>query len=119
MGAPVQTEAPKLAEAIEQEIKPAAGEETTGGPVVEEKNKTQEEAEAPVSLSGITSDTIVRPGLEQQEQPKAEAAKSEDSKPKPRMVELANNSDFSVATIAKQANRLKRKEDGEVFISLH
>ena len=118
MGAPVQAEAPKLAEVIEQEIR-SAGEETTGSPVVEEDKKTQEEAEAPVSLSGITSDTIVRPGLEQQEQPKAEAVKPEAPKPKPRMVELANNSDFSVATIAKQANRLKRKEDGEVFISLH
>ena len=34
------------------------------------------------------------------------------------IIELANNPDFSVATIAKEANRI-RKEDGEVFISLH
>ena len=39
--------------------------------------------------------------------------------PKPSIIELANNSDFSVATIAKEANRINRKEDGEVFISLH
>lgn len=38
---------------------------------------------------------------------------------KPSIIELANNPDFSVATIAKEANRIKRKEDGEVFISLH
>lgn len=34
------------------------------------------------------------------------------------IMELANNPDFSVATIAKQANRI-RKDNGEVFISLH
>ena len=37
------------------------------------------------------------------------------------IMELANNKDFSVATIAKEANRINRKEKGddEVFISLH
>ncbi|MBQ3445241.1 PrgI family protein [Candidatus Saccharibacteria bacterium] len=35
------------------------------------------------------------------------------------IMELANNSDFSVATIAKEANRINRKDTGEVFISLH
>ena len=39
--------------------------------------------------------------------------------PKPRMVELSNNQDFSVATIAKEANRINGKDNGEVFISLH
>ena len=38
---------------------------------------------------------------------------------KPSIIELANNPVFSVATIEKEANRLKRKEKGEVFISLH
>ena len=75
-------------------------------------NDRAEKNEAPVTLSGITSSAIVRPELNQQKQPRQESAK-------PQMVELANNSDFSVATIAKQANRIKRKEDGEVFISLH
>ena len=32
---------------------------------------------------------------------------------------LANNPDFSIATIAKEANRINRKDEGEVFISLH
>lgn len=45
--------------------------------------------------------------------------KVEKKQPKPSIMELANNSDFSVATIAKEANRIKRKEDGEIFISLH
>lgn len=36
------------------------------------------------------------------------------------IMELANNPDFTVATIAKEANRINRKEKGdEVFISLH
>ena len=35
------------------------------------------------------------------------------------IMELANNPDFSVATIAKEANRINRKENGEMFVSLH
>ena len=38
---------------------------------------------------------------------------------KPDIIELANNPDYSVATIAKEANRIKRKDQDEVFISLH
>ena len=89
-------------------------------PAKEEKSEPEQPA---VSLSGITSDTIVRPDLvteeEQKPKPKPEEKPAPVKKPLPNMVELANNADFSVATIAKQANRIKRKEDGEVFISLH
>ena len=36
------------------------------------------------------------------------------------MIELANNNDFTVETIAKQANRVKEnQQNGEVYISLH
>lgn len=50
----------------------------------------------------------------------ARAAESElKSEQKDSIMELANNSDFSVATIAKEANRINRKDKGEVFISLH
>jgi hypothetical protein len=35
------------------------------------------------------------------------------------IMELAHNEDFSVATIAKEANRINRKEKGEIFVSLH
>lgn len=38
---------------------------------------------------------------------------------KSSIIELANNTEFSVATIAKEANRINRKDEGEVFISLH
>ena len=47
------------------------------------------------------------------------AEKEETIKTKPSIIELANNSDFSVATIAKEAKRLKERDEGEVFISLH
>ncbi len=35
------------------------------------------------------------------------------------IMELANNPDYTVATIAKEANRIKERDEGEVFISLH
>lgn len=36
-----------------------------------------------------------------------------------RMNELANNPDFSVETIQQQADRIRRENDSEVYISLH
>lgn len=43
-----------------------------------------------------------------------------ENPPKQAIIDLANNQDFSVETIAKQANKINnRKDDGEVFISLH
>lgn len=60
------------------------------------------------------SDVVVRPEALQDSQ-----EKNVTTPPKPSIIELANNSDFSVATIAKEANRINGKEKGEVFISLH
>ena len=37
----------------------------------------------------------------------------------PAIINLANNPELSVETIAKEANRLNAKHDGEVYISLH
>ena len=45
--------------------------------------------------------------------------KAPTTPPKPSIIELANNDDFSVETIAKQAKRIKERDEGEVFISLH
>ena len=105
---------PKSVEPRPAEPKPA--EPKSAEPVSEPKTP----APTPVSLSGIMSETIVKPDLvTEQMSNKPVQKKSEVPKAQPRMVELANNADFSVATIAKQANRIKRKEDGEVFISLH
>lgn len=48
----------------------------------------------------------------------AETRPGEQNQPSQRAVELANDPDYTVATIAKEANRI-RKDKGEVFISLH
>jgi hypothetical protein len=45
--------------------------------------------------------------------------KSEQIVAKPSIIELANNPDFTIATISKEANRIKERDEGEVFISLH
>ena len=45
--------------------------------------------------------------------------KAETKPTNPSIIELANNDDYSVATIAKEANRIKEREESEVFISLH
>ncbi len=60
----------------------------------------QEEAVQEASVQGTTQDDETKPL-------------------KPAIMELANNNDFSVATIAKEANRINGKEAGEVFVSLH
>ena len=52
--------------------------------------------------------------------PQAETSTSE--KPiSPDIINLANNSDLSIETIQREADRIRKKEedDGEVFISLH
>lgn len=64
--------------------------------------------------------------------PKPEAPPVSEPKPEPKpaapapepdadLKNLANNSDFSIATIAEQAKRIKDKKanDGEVYVSLH
>ena len=61
---------------------------------------------------GINSDVVVKPELISQE-------KKSKTPVNHSIMELANNSDFTVATIAKEANRINRKDEGEVFISLH
>ena len=37
----------------------------------------------------------------------------------PAMVDLANNPDYSIETMAQEANRINNKPDSEVFVSLH
>ena len=73
------------------------------------------------------SDAVIQPGVpvekELVEKSNRVGQKSNEkvktTAPKPSIIELANNTDFSVATIAKEANRINRKDEGEVFISLH
>ena len=61
------------------------------------------------------SSVVVMPAPAE-EKPEEKASKI---KAKPSIIELANNPDFSIATIAKEANRINRKDENEVFISLH
>ena len=77
----------------------------------------------------FASSVVVQPEPTKKEEGGAvEKAVEEASKPeekveeivaKPSIMELANNEDYSVATIAKEANRIKERDEGEVFISLH
>ena len=83
--------------------------------------------QAPATQSIYNSSTVVMPSHDvTQAQPKAPEVEPEPipekntsiKPPKPGIIELANNSDLSVATIAKQAKKINGKDDGETFISL-
>ena len=67
-----------------------------------------------VSKSVFDSDAVVLPTLPSEQKANENMAK----KPESSIIDLANNSDFSVATIAKEAKRVKERNKGEVFISL-
>ena len=91
--------------------------------------------EDPLSYEAVkNNDTIIKPDsmIAEIEAEKAEEAKrrAEEEKSKaeaeqaeeladPNIIDLANNNDFSIETIAKQAKRIKEKKDDEVYISLH
>ena len=86
-----------------------------------------------VSIDGVgqdyKSDVVVLPGkqFETEKREESNTVKNNDEESdkngqiaaKPSIIELANNPDFSVATISKEANRIKERDEGEVFISLH
>ena len=76
--------------------------------VAEEERKRQESViVTPDIVSGQASDTA-----------RADVKPGEQNQPSQRAMELANNQDYTVSTIAKEANRI-RKDEGEIFISLH
>ena len=81
-----------------------------------------------VNKSVFDSKAVILPNTPVEEKPveKANSANAEENanekleKPaESSIIDLANNSDFSVATIAKEAKRIKERNEGEVFISLH
>ena len=83
----------------------------------EEKNKAQKGPD-------FSSAVVVKPDFMVEEEAvekkhKKNSEKAETASANPSIMELANNSDYSVATIAKEANRIKEREEGEVLISLH
>ena len=65
--------------------------------------------QATINKPNFNSSVVVKPDL----------PKEQDRQVNPNMVALANNEDYTVATIAKEAKRIKEKEKGEVFVSLH
>lgn len=71
------------------------------------------------------SPAIILPGASTEapaatvEKPVEKPEKTSTSEAKSSIIDLANNDAFSVATIAEQAKRINRKDEGEVFISLH
>ena len=67
------------------------------------------------------SKVVVKPDVEPKTEKKVASNKKNNvqKKAKPSIIELANNPDFSIATISKEAKRLKERDEGEVFISLH
>ena len=74
----------------------------------------------------FASSVVVVPGSEVKAEPveksnqvRKDEERGRQIKAKPSIIELANNPDFTVATISKEANRLKERDEGEVFISLH
>ena len=80
--------------------------------------------------TGLRNDAILKPDVDLENSDVVVMPETESLRDKvPRnpfapenndIMELAHNDDFSVATIAKEANRInKRKEKGEVFVSLH
>ncbi len=99
------------------------------GTVIEKKSEEELEPKEsvivePVSQEVTKPEQIIKHPVEKLVEKPVEKLvekpqKTPPTPPKPSIMELANNSDFSVATIAKEANRINRKDDGEVFISLH
>ena len=123
----------------------AQAENINAAAVVRPRSATPEPAVSRVMSAGATSnepkfatkaetDVIVKPEIPAEPAAKVlaqavpkipvekvveKSAKSETKPASPSIIELANNPDYSVATIAKEANRIKEREEGEVFISLH
>lgn len=97
-------------------------------PTVPVRSPRQQMQNMPVSREEIfNSPTVILPNSPVVEKPveksnkvnRESAEKAPTIPPKPSIIELANNDAFSVETIAKEANRINRKDEGEVFISLH
>ncbi len=76
--------------------------------------------EAKTGAPDFKSKAVVQPGAPvKKDVEKSNQVKPEKLVESKSMRELANNADYTVATIAKEANRIKEKEKDEIFISLH
>ena len=107
-------EASEEAEAALAEEAVEAGAANTTEPSTESNQKT------PSSVIVMPDSEDVEKPVENSKHDHAKSTKKSPTKqPKASIIELANNDVFSVATIAEQAERINKKEKGEVFISLH
>ena len=99
--------------------------------IMPEKKEKIEEEEIPIPrVDSLINNAVLKPDIDvanssvvvlpevSSEKPQA---KSSTKPVNDSIMELAHNNDFSVATIAKEANRIneKGKDKGEVFVSLH
>jgi hypothetical protein len=88
-------------------------------PVSWEANATSEAVVQPTALVAPmpVENAIVQPTPEPV---KPQAESTSEVAPSADIISLANNKELSVETIAKEAQRLsKKKQDGEVYVSLH
>ena len=81
-----------------------------------EEGEHMTEGSPELPSEGFSNKTVVEKRNETNEK---NDKKVGESKLKSSIIELANNVDFSVATIEKQAKRIKERNEGEVFVSLH
>lgn len=92
-------------------------------PMVPQANLSLQSSSAAPTGPNFSSPTIIMPELPSKKKKEEVVEKVEEkvsqTPPKASIIELANNADFSVATIAKEAKRIKERDKDEVFISLH
>lgn len=91
----------------------------TSAPVVSKGNDTELDIDIKAIRKEEEKENSVKAEKNEAEEKPEKVEKNTTTPAKPSIIELASNTDFSVATIAKEANRLNRKDEGEVFISLH
>ena len=108
----------RFEEGKEEEKKPDFNASVVVKPEVEKKSEDKPE-EKPVEEPTEEKESEMAKIVEKSAEDETEQEqKVEEISAKPSIIELANNEDYSVATIAKEANRLKERDEGEVFISL-
>lgn len=115
----------EIVQGMKEGIQRAEASMTPGGaaqamPVVSKPTETKPDFSSPVVVAPVmpVADAHAKEEPNVVEKP-VEEKKQETIAANPSIIELANNADYSIATIAKEANRIKEREEGEVFISLH
>ena len=99
---------------------PVSVSDTSNGPSVDmAKGVVDEQSVGPNFNSAVVVQPDLANDVVSQMTSTEKDKKNMQKTPKPSIIELANNPDYSVATISKEAKRIKERDEGEVFISLH